>query len=239
MSSKTTAKNKKAKKKSTPTTVTPHTETTSLDIEKLVDKGKESLANKRNERKAQRKEARVARKEASGTGDGSIKHHKDGSSTTYDKRGQAVAKTFAQNGKSFTLKEAKLHAKDESKQHRKPLYVNVTEKGDFDFGLGYDPKSSLHCYRNGSEVAMEVPKKGPSSIKQTPEGENSTTMAKAKKNDRPAKKSVGKIQKLSIKAIVALLKKGKVVRHERGFLPKLKNLTKKNQDLVWPVSVEA
>lgn len=194
------------------------------EIASLVDKGKVALEQRREERK----EKRAERKEQKITA-----------------RATEVKGGSTYSGKNFTLKEAKLYAEDESKQHRKPLYVNVTEVGDFDFSLRYDPKSSLHCYVNGSEVAMVIPKKnGTKTIKQTAEAGESETQEEmatsTAKKATPAKKVTGgaKIQKLTIKAIVGLLKKGMKVRHERGFLPKLKNLTKKNQDLVWPVSVE-
>lgn len=231
-----------------------------IDVNKLVEEGDASLLAQREERRTKRQERVEARKELSSKVNAGLRivHNKFGNgSKVVNAAGDARAVTAnipdSLKGLTTSLKDIKNTTREESRKQRPPLYINVMQDGSFDYSGRYDKDSSLHCYLNGSEVAMIIPKKAKKNevkqiendsneeeVMEKKTGKTVKTVAKVatKKEsaDRPAKVS-GTFKPTKIKDIVAALKAKKVVRHERGFLPKLKNLITKNQDLMWPVSI--
>jgi hypothetical protein len=126
------------------------------------------------------------------------------------------------NAKGFTLKEALRMAKEESKVHRRPVYVNVDSDGLFDMSLFFGHEKSLHCFRNGHEVQMVIPtkqelkKQKQSTINQTSEDENldimNTTKNKKATKKVAAKKETapkGNAKEITVAEATKLIKAGK------------------------------
>lgn len=169
----------------------------------------------------------------------------------------------------MALMEAKQKASDLSRKYPdKKIYILVDGEGDC--SLSFNPvvpgHEVMHCYRNGSEIALEVNTPEPIVTPKT-KSKNKTTeqMTTASKKAAPAKKSAAakksapaksakkaaakkeskprvdltgkKFAPMKIKDIIKLLKAGKKVYNEAGIL-NVKRLQKKtNQELTRDVVV--
>lgn len=208
-------------------------------VEKLLEQGKASIAKKKEDKKAKK----AARKEkqaelASQTSKGlRVKHDKIGNgSKVVNAAGATRSVTYpipeSLQGDFKDLKTAKAGAKDESRAHRQPIYINVLGDGSFNYSTKYDKDSSLHCFRNGSEVAMIV-------TKQSEPKENNKQMATTTKG-KPAKKAAvksnvkveGTKKEMKVKDIIAGLKKGQRIVNKKGRLFNAKKLAAKSPDLI-------
>lgn len=130
--------------------------------------------------------------------------------------------------KIMKLSDAKHKAIEQSRKGGK-VYIDVDEKGICSISKKFNQDSSVFCYKNGSEIALDNYKKI-----SAPETQNLTVMEKKKvskpaakkveakptkgkeaaapkKADKPTASKHGKVVELMAKEIVALLKKGKEV----------------------------
>lgn len=223
------------------------------DPTKLMEQADKAKAQRKADKKAkrmERKEQKAQLAEKHSTGLHTIPDKKGNGSRVVNAAGNIRAVTFATpeslQGDYKNIKDAKLAAREESRQHRKPLYLNVMADGSFSYSLKYDKDSSSHCFRNGAEVAMVIPTKSAAKQnKQTVETENSQVMATIK--GKPAKKATsqavrkveGTKKEMKVKDIIVLLKKGVRVLNKKGKLFNINKLKTKSADLLRTAFVQS
>lgn len=136
---------------------------------------------------------------------------------------------------------------DSKKEPKRIFYINIDDEGECSVSTKSDPSSTFYAYRNGSEIPLVIESKETSSSQLNKSNNNqssedgnldnnmevtvgkkkatakkavakkSNSKSSAKKGERKQPKVEGVKKTLSVKAIRAEIKAGKVVRLASGF----------------------